>query len=132
MKSPLLHLQKALWDRLKSALTCPVYDDFPEQENFPYVITGELRGSDWSAKGEPGQEDTASIHVWSRYPGKKECLEIMDQIIQALSPSRPLELEGGFRIIVDHIDTSEIIVDMDGKTRHGIVQWKFKIEEILS
>ena len=129
MKSPLLPLQKALWDRLKSVLTCPVYDDFPEQETFPYVITGELRGSDWSAKGEPGQEDTASVHVWSRYPGKKECLEIMDQIIQAIS-SRPLDLGSSFRAVVDKLDTNEIIVDIDGKTRHGIVQWKFKIEEI--
>jgi len=128
MKSPFLVLHKAIRDRIISATGRDVYDDFPENVSMPYIIAGEIEGRDWSDKFVPGQEIVASIHVWSKYPGKKEVAEIMDEILQALS-LEPLSLGEAFMAVCQSLDLSEIIVDIDGITRHGILKFRYLIEE---
>ena len=128
MKSPFLVLHKAIRDRIISTTGRDVYDDFPENMSMPYIIVGEIEGRDWSDKFVPGQEIVASIHVWSKYPGKKEVAEIMDEILQALS-LEPLSLGEAFRAVCQSLDLSEIIVDIDGITRHGILKFRYLIEE---
>ena len=129
MKSPFLTLHKAIRDRITSITGKEVYDDFPENVPMPHIIAGEIDGRDWSDKFQPGQEVTATIHVWSDYPGKKEVSEIMDEILQALT-SAPLSLGNSFRAVCENVDMSEIIVDIDGVTRHGILKFKYLIEEV--
>ena len=129
MRSPFLPLLKAQRDRIKSVTGREVYDDLPQNASMPYVVAGEIEGREWSDKFQPGQEVTSSIHIWSNYPGRKEAGEIMDEILSALSSS-PLNLEGGFGAVVSTLELSEIIVDIDGVTRHGILKIKYLIEEV--
>ena len=129
MRSPFLPLLKAQRDRIKSVTGREVYDDLPQNASMPYVVAGEIEGREWSDKFQPGQEVTSSIHVWSNYPGRKEAGEIIDEILSALSSS-PLNLEGGFGAVVSTLELSEIIVDIDGVTRHGILKIKYLIEEV--
>jgi len=129
MRSPFLPLLKAQRDRIKSVTGREVYDDLPQNASMPYIVAGEIEGREWSDKFQPGQEVTSSIHVWSNYPGRKEAGEIMDEILSALTSS-PLTLEGGFRAVVSTLELSEIIVDIDGVTRHGILKIKYLIEEV--
>lgn len=130
MKSPLLILHKAQYDRLKSALSGHrIFDNLPEQAAFPYVVMGEVSGRDWSDKFKPGQAVYSTIHVWSQYPGRKEAAEIQDEVLRALT-SAPLDLNPDFRAVFEGFDMSEIIIDVDGATRHGIVRMKYLIEEL--
>jgi len=129
MKSPFLVLHKAIRDRIISATGREVYDNFPKNVSMPYIIAGEIEGRDWSDKFAPGQEIVATIHVWSSYPGKKEVAEIMDEILQALY-LEPLSLGEAFRAVCQSLDLSEIIVDIDGITRHGILKFRYLIEEV--
>jgi len=129
MRSPFLPLHKAIRDRIKSATSREVYDNVPENAAMPYIAMGEMEGRDWSDKFIPGQDVTSTIHVWSAYPGRKEAAQIIDEIISALTSS-PLTLEGGFRAVVQALDLAEIIVDIDGITRHGVIRFKHKIEEV--
>ena len=128
MRSPFLPLLKAQRDRIRSVTGREVYDDLPQNASMPYIVAGEIEGREWSDKFQPGQEVTSSIHVWSNYPGRKEAGEIMDEILSALTSS-PLTLEGGFRAIVSALELSEIIVDIDGVTRHGILRMRYLISE---
>ena len=129
MKSPFLAIHKAIRDRIISATGREVYDDFPENTPMPHIIAGEIEGRDWSDKFQPGQELTATIHVWSDYPGKKEVAEIMDGVLQALT-SEPLSLNSEFSAVCEGLDMSEIIIDIDGVTRHGILRFKYLVEEV--
>lgn len=129
MRSPFLPLHKAMRDRIKSATSREVYDQVPENAAMPYIAMGEMEARDWSDKINPGQEVTSTIHIWSSYPGRKEAAQIMDEIISTLTSS-PLSLEGGFRAVVSALDLAEIIVDIDGITRHGVIRFKYKIEEV--
>jgi len=126
MKSPLLPLQKAIYDRLKANLTCPVYDNVPDGAVMPYVTLGEDTAVDWSTKLENGQEVTHTLHIWSEYKGMMEAKQIIDQIIQAIT-STPLVVEGFF-VVSARVDVVETMRDPEGY-RHGIVRFRFKIQE---
>ena len=128
MKSPLLLLQKAIYDRLKTSLTCPVYDQVPDGAAMPYVTLGEDTAVDWSTKPAPGMEVTHTLHVWSDYRGMAEAKGIMDEIIQALTVN-PLTVEG-FAVVSGQLDMAEAMRDPDGY-RHGILRFRFKILEVL-
>lgn len=129
MKSPTLRLHKAIVERLTAMTPYKIFDDFPENEDFPYVTMGAVTAGDWSDKFENGQEVLATIHVWSQYHGRKEADEMVDAIEQALTSST-LDLAPNFRIGLDVFDSYNLIIDMDGITRHGILKWKYLIEEI--
>lgn len=129
MKSPLLVLHKAIADRIVDRTGREVFDDTPENERFPYIIMGALIARDWSDKFTPGQEVEAKVHIWSQYAGKKEVLQIGDEVLQALTRPPPLDLSPGFRAVVDGMDSHENIMDIDGFTKHGILTFRYLIEE---
>jgi len=126
MRSPLLALQKAIYDRLSQALTCTIYDSVPQGAAMPYVTIGEDTAIDWSTKLENGQEVTHTLHIWSDYEGAKEVKQITDEVVQAIT-FQPLELEG-FYMVIAMLDMTEVIRDPDGY-RHSVVRFRFKIQE---
>ncbi len=129
-RSPLLPLQKAVYNRLKSNLTVPIYDAVPESAVFPYVTIGEDTSVDWSTKLTSGQEVTHTLHVWSQYIGMTEVKDLIDQVIQALTIS-PLDMSADkFKAIVHSLDLNETFRDPDGTTRHGVLRFRFKIQDI--
>ncbi len=129
-RSPLLSLQKAVYDRLKAKLTTPVYDNVPDNAKIPYITIGETTALNWSTKIEAGQEITHTLHIFSQYPGMKEILELTDQVIQALTHA-PLDLKSdGFQSIVHSLDMNETFRDPDAVTRHGVLRFRFKVQDI--
>lgn len=132
MKSPTLALHKAEVDRIEAQTSYKVFDDMPEEEPYPYVVMGEITTRNWSDKFEAGQEIYSTIHIWSQYPGRKEADEMADGILQAMTIS-PLDLSPNFRAVLDGndiFDSYDLIVDIDGKTRHGILTLHYLIEEV--
>ena len=115
--------------RLEAETDYKIFDDMPEKESFPYVVMGEMTARDWSDKFEAGQEVYSTIHIWSQYRGRKEAAEMGDGILQALSKS-PLDLAPDFRAVLDELDTNDLIIDIDGITRHGILRLRYLIEEV--
>lgn len=129
MKSPTLVLHLAQITRIEAQTSYSVFDDNPEGEPYPYVTMGEVTARDWSDKFEPGQEVYSTIHVWSQYPGRKEAEEMGDGVLQALT-LMPLDLSPNFRAVLDAFESYDLIVDLDGVTRHGILRMKYLIEEV--
>ena len=130
MKTVLYPLQVSIFQRLKShtPLTSKVSGIFDtnQTKSFPYVTLGEDTAVPWSTKSNPGEEVTHTLHVWSQYNGSKEVKEIMSLVIEALT-NKPLSIEGGFSVGFEDVDMMEVIMDPDGKTRHGIIRMRFKI-----
>lgn len=132
MKSPTLVLHLAQVTRIKAEQpTYTVYDDNPARVPYPYVVMGEISARDWSAKFEPGQEVFSTLHIWSQYAGRKEADEMADNILQAFT-KRGLDLAPNFRGVMDGFESYDLIVDIDGKTRHGIIKMRYLIEEVLT
>lgn len=128
MKSSLLPLHDAIYNRVKDNTDWTIFDHPGDRESCPYIAMGPLRASRWCDKLADGQEVFATLDFWSEHKGKSEALKMMDDALQAITAS-DLVLTGGFRAALETLDTNEIIVDIDGVTRHGILIFKFLIEE---
>ncbi|WP_144700202.1 DUF3168 domain-containing protein [Fictibacillus phosphorivorans] len=131
MKTAILSLQTAIYNRLSNdaqlaAKITGVYDAVDENTVFPYVTVGNGDTvNNWSTSTWYGEELTHTLHVWSRYKGKKEAVEIMNLIINALS--QPLSIDGGFLVEFTQLEFMEVLSDPDDITRHGVMRYRFKI-----
>ena len=129
MKIPTLVLHEAQIVRIEALTSYKVFDENPENESYPYVDMEEITAKPWLDKLEDGMEVYSTIHVWSQYHGRKEADEMADKILQALSSSA-IAVGSNFRTALDRLDGYNLLVDLDGKTRHGILRFKYLIEEL--
>lgn len=131
MRSPLFSLQAALYERFTSKISdAAVYDFVPEDATFPYIGLGEDTAIDWSTKTEAGQEVTHTVHFYSQAPGPQEIKDLIDRGIAALT-SAPLDLSAaGFHVAVHSLDFNQTVKEPDGITRHAVLRFRFKIQEI--
>ena len=103
-----------------------VFDDVPHESDpqstiFPRITIGDQAGE------EAGTDDTdltrleVTLHVWSRAPGRKECLDIMSATVTALHKRNHLVSQG---VIVSLMyaghDTAR---EADGETYHGAIRF---------
>lgn len=127
IKSSLWELQKALFKRLKET-GYKVFDHVEHSTEYPYIVVGTPEARPFVTKSNFNEEVIFTIHVWSSYKGKKECYEILDNVLKVLS-KRYLELNEDFKIFKTEMLTLTVIDDVDGKTKHGILRLKFYIKE---
>lgn len=129
MSNPGWNLQKAAYQALKadSALTALLgsawlHDDVPQNTAFPYVVLEQMRLNDWSTGTELGSEHILMLHIWSRYDGKREALEIADAIRSALDDAE-LVLDDNRLINLTH-QYSDLKRDPDGRSYHGVMRFR--------
>jgi hypothetical protein len=132
MRTALFSLQQSLYQRLANDPSIKtkvkgVFDAVPKDQAYPYISLGEDTARDWSTKTDLGEEITHTLHVWSRYAGKKEAKEIISLIMESLS--EPLVLTNGFFVEDFRLEMSQVIDDPDGITRHGVMRLRFKISQ---
>lgn len=116
-------LQAALYDALTTASPSiaggRIYDDVPEDAAFPYVQIGDSDAVQDDVDCSDGLDETITLHVWSRYRGKKEAKEIIAQIRAEL---HAVSLTVSGRASANAwVRQSRVVLDPDGLTRHGIV-----------
>lgn len=97
-----------------------VFDDAPDDVAFPHVEKGDPSPTNDWASGTKATELAATLHVWSRYAGNKECLDLYEAIREALDGKRFSTGSGGQ--VIAYVQGGPILRDPDGLTRHGIVR----------
>ena len=113
---------------LVSLVNDAVFDDVPQTQDYPFIAIGELVENEFN-NDDPEQMNEASltIHTFSRENGRKEVNEIQERITQLLH--RASISASGFNFIsIDH-EQSQSFTDADGKTRHGVAEFKILISE---
>lgn len=121
-------LQSAIFTKLNSdsnltnSLGATVVDEFLLGDTYPAVVIGEDTTIDYSTKDLDGGETTINIHVWSQYKGSKETKNIMDRI-HTLLHDVSLSVTG-FNLINLRFEFSDIMIDPDGVTRHGVMRFR--------
>lgn len=73
-----LSVSLALGDPLRA------YDDAPDNPVYPYLTYGNVRSTDTSGDGAPQSNHQISLHLWSRYAGRTEVLDLMRLVETAL------------------------------------------------
>ena len=114
-------------------MTLPaIYDDVPQAADgavtsaFPYVRIGAFIRDENDTDTELGFTGTLTIHTWSRGAGMKQAEAIMDAIYDALHFYNLIVT--GYGVSTIHQEFAEIMLDSDGKTRHGVQRFRIILE----
>lgn len=130
----MVELQTALFARLNSQLSVPVYDAVPQAVDagdnsaFPYVTIGDDSASEFDTDTSTGFDTDCTIHVWSRYRGRREVKQIQKSIYDALH-LHDLSVSGYHTVMV-LFESADSFVDADGITRHGVSIFRIVTEEV--
>lgn len=129
-------LQQAVYTRLVAQLTgINVYDSPPNQpdgmpaSNFPYVVLGDDTLAPFDTDNSVGTSATVTLHIWSRYNGRKEVKTILGQIYTALNRQAANLSASGYAFIDSLYEFGDIIEEADGKTRHGVCRYRITMEK---
>ncbi len=135
MASPGWDLQKAVYAALAADAALnhllggqAIHDAPPQTAAFPYVAIDQTQIRDWSTGTEPGAEHMLTLHVWSRYAGRREAHEIADAVRAALDGAM-LNLEQHRLVNLRH-QWSELKRDADGETQHGVLRFRAVTEPV--
>ena len=118
--------QKKIYEALNGVVSCSVYDNAPQGASFPYVTIGEANLLDDDTDTEQGVLISYVIHTWSRSDGYKEIKTIMGEIYNALHLTK--FSESGYSFTENYFLSSDPFVETDGKTRHGVQNFKLTME----
>ena len=124
-------LQQALYTALTgdAALTAligasGVFDHVDEGSNLPYVTIGDISQAQFGTKTTEGMDATVTIHTWDDvHRGLKSTKEIMAAVLGVLHEAS-LSITG-HSLSVARFEFSDVFVDPDGLTRHGVQRFRF-------
>lgn len=105
----------------------PQADDAGDAVDYPYVVIGEDSATPFDTDSSVGAEATITLHVWSRYRGRKEVKAIQGAIYRALHRAN-IPVAGQHLVGIDWIQ-SDSFLDADGLTRHGVQTFRLTLEE---
>jgi hypothetical protein len=107
---------------VSTLVTARIFDFVPDNSAFPFVTIGEMRPGEWGSHTGDGIDGTVVLHVFSQSAGRKEVMTVMNRIYQVL---HNIDLQiTGFPTICFREESSEVILDPDGKTHHGVLQYR--------
>jgi hypothetical protein len=121
-------LQKAIFTKLNGNVdgldgaNIPVYDDVPQQSNYPYVQIGEETSANNGTKTLDGIEHTLTMHIWSQYRGRREIKTIMKSVYDLLH-NTAISVTGASLVNVRQ-EFSTTLAENDGITRHGVIRFR--------
>jgi hypothetical protein len=122
-----LEVQKAIFTKLKTALSTTVYDNVPDNAVAPYVVIGDDTFVQMDTDLIVGFEATVTIHSWSKYRCRAEVKTIMGNIYDALH--RAEFTVQGYNLLGCDCEYSETFLESDGVTRHGVQRFRILIRE---
>jgi Protein of unknown function (DUF3168) len=127
MSSSLLPIQQAIYNRLTGdsvlmAKVTGVFDYVSDNQAFPYITIGEATSNPFRTFSRFGEEVTVTLHIWSRYDGSKEALEILNEMNRLLA-DQDLAVTG-YDTVACFYEFSETLRDPDGITRHLVVRYR--------
>lgn len=89
MSTSLKAIQKAIVSTLQNDsqlmdMINGIFDDIPQQENYPLIFIGEPTEERFDTFDKIGKDVTFELQIWSEYKGYKQSYQILDIISQLL------------------------------------------------
>lgn len=120
-------IQEAFYGRISALSGISAYNHVPQDEvDYPFVVVDSITLENNDSDSEFAYIGMAYVHVWSDYKGEFEAAGIQKQIYDACH-RQPLTTTS-YKISGIHQEFSEILVDPDGITRHGVQRYKIYFE----
>lgn len=97
-----------------------IYDDPPEDPMFPYLTLGRVESRPADASASEATEHAVTLHVWSRYGGRAEALDVIGAVRTALHDAA-LDVEDR-RLVFLFATFADVFRSGDGRTTHGVLR----------
>ena len=131
-----IDIQEAIWNAISTITKYPVLDyvEF-DSVNPPIIRLGNIYFDDNSVKNNEGIKVQQYVNIYSTYSGKKEAIEMMDEVDKAMK-SLTIDghdvrvKQGNLRVYVDKDRTGSIFQRMDrnnNKLYHGVLVYDIYI-----
>ena len=98
-----------------------LYDHPPEDPVFPYLTYGPMRSEDISADGAVMSAHTLTLHIWSRYGGRAQVMEVLAAVTGALQGA-DISLPN-INLARAQVSYTDIFRAPDGLTLHGLIRF---------
>ena len=131
-----IKVQEAIWEAMNTITDYPVLDyvEF-DSINPPIIRLGNLYFDDNSVKNNEGIRVQQYINIYSTYSGKKEAIEMMDEVNRAMKTvaidGHQVDVkQGNLRLYVDKDRTGSIFQRMDrnnNKFYHAVLVYDIYI-----
>ena len=131
-----IDIQEAIWNTISTITKYPVLDyvEF-DSVNPPIIRLGNIYFDDNSVKNNEGIKVQQYVNIYSTYSGKKEAIEMMDEVDKAMK-SLTIDghdvrvKQGNLRLYVDKDRTGSIFQRMDrnnNKFYHAVLVYDIYI-----
>jgi hypothetical protein len=104
-----------------------LYDDPPSDPVFPYLTIGRVETTPADASAADALEHVVTLHVWSRYGGRAEALDVIGAL-RAVLHNAALSVEGR-RLVLLLATFADVFRSGDGRTTHGVLRLRAITEE---
>ena len=131
-----IKVQEAVWNAMNTITDYPVLDYVEFDSINPHIIRlGNLYFDDNSVKNNEGIKVQQYINIYSTYSGKKEAIEMMDEVNRAMKTvaidGHQVDVkQGNLRLYVDKDKTGSIFQRMDrnnNKFYHAVLVYDIYI-----
>jgi hypothetical protein len=115
------------------SLVTGVFNDVPEAQPYPFVQVGSGSEKPYHTMGGAsvgiGWNDTVTVHIWSRYQGDLEALQIFARV-NALLNFAALVVEG-HTLVACELDQARVLVEAVNKveTRHIPAVYRVRVSQ---
>lgn len=118
---------------LLALATGGIHNDVPDGEEYPHVLISKATETAWHTQGGGdvgiGWKNIIRIHVYSRYQGDLEALEIHDRIV-ALLNYQPLSVSGYATVMVEYEQMRVMVEDIKKlETRHLVEDFCVRVHQ---
>lgn len=96
------------------------YDDPPPDVTFPYVTIGRVESKPLDASEREALEHGVTLHVWSRYGGRAEALDVIAALRGCLHNAALNVAER--RLVLLFALFTDVFRSGDGRTTHGVLR----------
>lgn len=105
---------------LQAIVAARVYDDPPLGVTFPYITIGHIESKPVDASERAALEHGLTLHVWSRYGGRAEALEVIAALRGCLH-NAALNVADR-RLVLLFAQFADVFRSGDGITTHGVLR----------
>ena len=105
-----------------------LYDYAPEDPVFPYLTYGTVRSEDRSGDDVEILSHTVTLHVWSRYTGRAEILDLLMNLSDRLE-AIPAD-QGSYHIAGLNVLYTDVFRARDNRTQHGLIRLSVQTETL--
>ncbi len=98
-----------------------LYDHAPKDPIYPYLTYGPMRSENISGDVSPLTAHNMTLHLWSRYGGRAEIMDLTNAVSGVLE-SGGWQLTEGVLVSANVIFTDNFRAP-DGRTLHGVIRF---------